>query len=50
MQFTELCHYLPEVLSQTKANTYMANPMQNKWVCSQKLAGTLLQSLRGYQP
>ena len=35
IQFMKLCHYLPEVPSQTKANynTSMANPMQNKWVC-----------------
>ena len=32
-QLTELCHYLPEVPSSTKANTSMANPMQGKWVC-----------------
>ena len=32
-QFTKLCHYLPEVPSQTKANASMANPMQGKWVC-----------------
>ena len=32
-QFTELCHYVPEVPSQTKANASMANPMQGKWVC-----------------
>ena len=32
-QLTELCHYLPEVPSLTKANANMDNPMQNKWVC-----------------
>ena len=35
IQLTELCHYLPEVHSLTKANTNMANPMQNKWVCDE---------------
>ena len=35
IQLTELCHYLPEVRSLTKANTNMANPMQNKWVCDE---------------
>ena len=34
-QLTKLCHYLPEVPSLTKANTNMANPMQNKWVCGE---------------
>ena len=33
-QLTELCHYLPEVPSPTKANASMANPMQGKWVCN----------------
>ena len=32
-QLTELCHYVPEVPSLTKANASMANPMQGKWVC-----------------